>query len=245
MQRNFQAVLFDLGDTLMYAHAAWPPILQQAAMELGDYLSTRKIPIDSAAFGEEFRQRLKQNSTERERSLIEIPSIMILHDMLTEKGYQDLPNDFLRAALDRYYAVTQQNWLLEEDAIPTLELLRSNNFHIGLVSNASDTQDVLALVHKFGIGKYFDFVLTSAQCNYRKPHPLIFETALSNWGYLPDEIAMVGDRLDADISGARPLGIYSIWITRRAHQIDPSLAHPDAIVRTLSEIPPLLFKKPE
>jgi FMN phosphatase YigB (HAD superfamily) len=67
--------------------------------------------------------------------------------------------------------------------------------------------------------------------------------ALSHWGYLPDEIAMVGDRLDADVGGARPLGIYTIWIKRRVKDVDPSPTSPTATVQTLSEIPPLLLEQ--
>lgn len=242
MPRNIQAVLFDLGNTLMYPGTPWPPVFDQAGKAMGEYLRSRKIRVDSAAFSDEFRQRLNQYYIERERSMIEKSSLGVLKDMLAEHGYADLPYEFLRATLDHYYAVTQQNWLLENDAIPTLSKLRLETFHIGLVSNASDSRDVLALVDKFGIRDYFDFILISADCGYRKPHPRIFELALSHWGYLPDEIAMVGDKLDADISGARPLGIYTIWIKRRAKDVDSSPTSPNATVWTLSEIPPLLLE---
>ena len=49
------------------------------------------------------------------------------------------------------------------------------------------------------------------------------------------------DRLDADVRGAQPLGIYAIWITRRAKILDPTPFSPDYSVKTLSEIPPLLL----
>ncbi len=100
---------------------------------------------------------------------------------------------------------------------------------------------MLQLTEKFGIVPYFDFIITSASCGYRKPHPHIFELALTNWGYMPDEIAMVGDRLDADVRGAQPLGIYTIWITRRAKKTVNSPIKPDASVNALSEIPSLLL----
>jgi FMN phosphatase YigB (HAD superfamily) len=58
---------------------------------------------------------------------------------------------------------------------------------------------------------------------------------------MPDEIAMVGDRLDADVRGAQPLGIFTIWISRRAKRPEGPLIKPDASVETLSEIPPLLL----
>jgi len=242
MPRNIRAVLFDLGNTLMYAHAPWPPVFDQAGRAMGDYLRSRKIEVDSASFSTEFRQRLDKYFAERERSLVETSSLAVLKDMLTEHGHANLPQELLRAALDHYYAVTQQNWLIESDTVPTLITLCAEAFHIGLVSNASDSRDVLALVDKFGIREYFDFILVSADCGYRKPHPRIFELALSHWGYLPDETAMVGDRLDADVGGARPLGIYTIWIKRRVKDSDPHPAFPNATVQTLSEIPPLLLE---
>ena len=60
----------------------------------------------------------------------------------------------------------------------------------------------------------------------------------------PDEVAMVGDRLDADVGGARPLGIYAIWIKRRAKKLTPVSILPDATVENLVDIPPLLINLP-
>ena len=241
MPHNIQGVLFDFGDTLMYPGSPWAPIFQQAGQALGDYICANGIDIDCSDFAYEFRERLDRYYLERERSLVETSSMAVLQDLLTEKGHPGVSEKFLRAALDRYYAITQKNWYLEEDALAMLSELQSNGLHIGLVSNASDSRDVVTLVDKFGIRRYFDFMLISADCGHRKPHPQIFELALAHWNYMPDEIAMVGDRLDADISGARPLGIFTIWIKRRARQGEPSPIQPDATVQTLSEIPPLLL----
>jgi putative hydrolase of the HAD superfamily len=241
MTPNIQAVLFDFGDTLMHSSAPWLPVFKRAGQALGEFLCANDINIECSAFSDEFRLRLDEYFMERERSLIETSSMTILQELLARKGYQDLSREFLRSALDRYYEITQQNWILEEDALSTLAALRSNGLQIGMVSNASDSKDVFELLDKFGIKHYFDFVLISADCGYRKPHPRIFELALSNWSFLPDEVAMVGDRLDADISGARPFGIYAIWIKRRARTLETPPAHPDATVHTLSEIPPLLM----
>lgn len=243
MPHNIQGVLFDFGDTLMYPQTPWPPVFEQAGRALGEYICAGGIDLDCSTFSGEFRERLDQYFLEREQSMAETSSMRVLQDLLTEKGHPGVNEKFVRSALDRYYAITQQNWFLEEDAVATLTELRSSGMRIGLVSNASDSRDVFTLVDKFGIKPYFDFILVSADCGYRKPHPQIFELALSNWSYLPDEIAMVGDRLDADISGARPLGIFAIWIKRRARQIGPVPIQPDAIVQTLSEIPPLLLDR--
>jgi putative hydrolase of the HAD superfamily len=241
MNQTIQAVLFDLGETLMYSLNPWPPVYDRAGRELSDALCASNVDVDCDTFHSDFRQRLDEYYVERERNLFETSTIAVLRELLAEKGFHTVSEEILRNALDNFYGVTQQNWALENDAISTLETLQDSGFHLGLVSNAGDTRDVFQLIENFGIEQYFDFVITSAACGYRKPHPRIFEFALAHWGYMPDEIAMVGDRLDADVHGAQPLGIFTIWITRRAKKLDPHLIKPDYSVDTLGEIPPLLL----
>ena len=98
------------------------------------------------------------------------------------------------------------------------------------------------LLQRFDISSYFDFILTSAACSYRKPHPRIFELAIANWYLLPSETVMVGDNLDADIRGAKNAGLYTVWISRRAgpSSEDQPRVQPDATVSTLAELPALL-----
>jgi FMN phosphatase YigB (HAD superfamily) len=54
---------------------------------------------------------------------------------------------------------------------------------------------------------------------------------------------MVGDTLSADIQGAKNLGIFSVWVTRRAAQPnDPApTSWPDAIIENIGELPELLI----
>jgi putative hydrolase of the HAD superfamily len=165
-----------------------------------------------------------------------------LIELLKDKGYTNLPDDTVRKALDSLFSITQTNWVLEEDALQTLKKLEKDGYRIGMISNAGDDQDVQQLVQRFGIAPYFDFILTSAACSYRKPHPRIFELAIANWYFLPSETVMVGDNLDADIRGAKNAGLYAVWISRRAgpSSEDQPRVQPDATVSTLAELPALL-----
>jgi putative hydrolase of the HAD superfamily len=119
-----------------------------------------------------------------------------------------------------------------------LKKLEENGYRIGLISNAGDDKDVQQLLQKFRVSRFFDFALTSAACSYRKPHPRIFEMALSNWYFLPSEAVMVGDNLDADIKGAKNAGLSSIWLKRRAssRKVHQTEIQPDAEISTLSEL---------
>jgi putative hydrolase of the HAD superfamily len=132
--------------------------------------------------------------------------------------------------------------VLEEDTRPTLQKLEHMGYRLGIISNAGDDQDVQQLARGFGIHRHFDYILTSAACSYRKPHPRIFELALANWYLLPSEAVMVGDNLTADVLGAQKTGMYGVWINRRA---DPQMekqeaVSPDASLSSLAELPALL-----
>lgn len=223
----------------MYERAAWHSINEQADEALTLYLREQGMEVNLSTFSREFRKRLDEYFKQREQDLLETTYSFVLRELLTSKGYKNVSETLLRRALDRLFAVTQTNWLLEEDALPTLKKLEENGYRLGLLSNAGDDRDVQLLAHSFGISRYFDFILTSAACSYRKPHPRIFELALSNWYFLPSEAAMVGDNLEADVRGAQNVGLYGIWLSRRAggRTEDQLRVQPDASLSSLSELP--------
>jgi putative hydrolase of the HAD superfamily len=243
MPRNFlRAVIFDLGGTLMYERASWYGVTAQGDEALTQYLIDQGLELNLATFPIEFRRRLGTYFSQREKDLLETTYTYVLIDLLQDKGYTNMPDELIRKALDSLFEITQTNWVLEEDTVPTLRKLEQNGYRMGLISNAGDDKDVQQLVSRFEIASYFDFILTSASCSYRKPHPRIFEMAIANWYFHPSETVMVGDNLDADIRGAKGAGLYGVWISRRAgySNDDQPRVQPDATVSTLAEIPALL-----
>jgi HAD superfamily hydrolase (TIGR01549 family) len=243
MPRNFlRAVIFDLGGTLMYEREPARAVNARADEALTLYLREQGMELNLTTFPIEFRRRLDKYFKQREHDLLETTYSFVLRDVLADKGYEDLSDDLVRKALDRLFAVTQTNWTLEEEAVLTLQKLENDGYRLGLISNAGDDRDVQQLTEKFGIRSFFDFVVTSAACGYRKPHPRIFELALSNWYFLSTEAVMVGDNPDADIAGAKSAGLYTIWLKRRAESVNEEQfqAQPDAVAPSLSEIPSIL-----
>lgn len=243
MTRNFlRAVIFDLGGTLMYERESWYAITSKGDEALTRYLIGKGMELNLSTFPVEFRRRLGEYFAQREKDLLETTYTFVLIELLKDKGYTNLPDDIVRKALDSLFAITQTNWVLEEDALPTLKKLEKDGYRMGLISNAGDDQDVQQLVSRFEISHYFDFIITSAASSYRKPHPRIFELAIANWYFLPSETVMVGDNLDADIRGAKNAGLYAVWISRRAGSSseDQPRVQPDASVSSLAEIPAIL-----
>ena len=231
MPRNFiRAVIFDLGGTLMYERASWHPITAKADEALTTYLRNQDMELNLSTFPREFRRRLQKYFEQREQGYARNTLYICPAGCTEDKGYENIPDTVIRNALDRLFAITQTNWILEDDTLPTLKKLEADGYRLGLISNAGDDHDVHQLAQRLGISSFFDFIVTSAACSYRKPHPRIFELALSNWYFLPSEAVMVGDNLEADIRGAKNAGLYGIWISRRAGERTEDQLHiqPDA-----------------
>jgi putative hydrolase of the HAD superfamily len=236
-------VLFDLGNTLMFAGSPWEPVLERAYRALAASLHSHGIEVDPATFHHQFEEHLEGYYRERNSRQRETSTLTALASLLELKGLPEPSLDALREALDAMYAITEQNWQLEPDALPTLQMLKRDGYRMAIVSNAGDDQDVQQLVDRFGIRPFFELVLTSAACTWRKPNRAIFECALREMDVRPTQAVMVGDRLEADVLGANALGIYSIWIDRRAEpdqQKYRDAIHPRAVISGLGGLPVLL-----
>ena len=237
-----RSIFFDLGKTLLYPKASWQPTFMRANKALASALSTEGIKINERTFPYEFADNLNKYYAAREITHRETAILRILGSFLAEKGLWEVPSSNLRAALDAFYAITQENWLLEKDAHSTLNALKSKGYKLALLSNASDDADVQTLIDKNDLRHYFSYIRTSAATGYRKPHAHLFKEALSALNLFPEQCVMVGDTLDADIAGANELGIYSVWINRRVNKTTKTLVdiRPKAIIQELGELLNLL-----
>jgi len=243
-RRNFKAIIFDLGGTLIYFEGSWPEVMAEAGMELHRSLSEAGLDLDQDAFRQEFHTQLETYYVERESDYREYTTLYVVQKVLQVAGYSDVEESVIRGGLQAMYAVTEGHWHVEQDAALTLETLGEKGYRLGLISNAGDDADVQTLVDNANLRDYFDLIITSAAEGIRKPSAHIFHKMLNYWGIEPAQATMVGDTLSADILGARKAGLYSIWITRRAdtpaNQAFAAEILPDATIATLSELSGLL-----
>lgn len=235
-------VFFDLGSTLVYSKDPWPPIYEQADRAMVGVLRRAGISINQASFLTEFGGFIQSYYQKQYEDNIEPTSLAALRNLLIQKGFPDVQDVVLLEAMEAMYAVTQKNWYQEEDAIETLEVLKSRGYRMGIISNTSDDQNVQGIVNQSGLRPYFEYILTSAALGIRKPDVRIFQAALDHFQVPPVAAAMVGDLLQTDMLGANQMGIYSIWITRRARVTGEGelRIQPQAVVTALNQIPPLL-----
>jgi HAD superfamily hydrolase (TIGR01549 family) len=237
--RNTRVIFFDLGDTLIYFDGDWSKVLQRSTKCLWKNLVAAGYPLNREQFSQDFSDRMRNYYVERNKSLVEYTSARVLRACLTDLGFPEPDTDIIRNALKSLYSVSQEFWNLEEDTLPTLDWLQEQDFRLGLISNASDVDDVYALLGKFDLTDYFEHIIISADFGKRKPHPEIFLEGMRLFQAEPQDCMMVGDRLDMDILGANQVNMSSIWITRRSiHKGTdyPFDVRPDYEINTLPEI---------
>lgn len=83
-----------------------------------------------------------------------------------------------------------------------------------------------------GIHEYFDVIINSEMVGVKKPNPLIFQVAMEKAGTLPQHSIMIGDSLEADIMGAKAVGMHTLHFN--AHNEDSH--HYCHTINELSEI---------
>lgn len=92
----------------------------------------------------------------------------------------------------------------------SLRRLRAG-YALGIVSNSLAPNTVMDL-RVAGLLDFFGAVVISSDIGKRKPHPVIFSTALEKLGLHPAEAVFVGDNLYEDIYGASQLGMKTVLI---------------------------------
>lgn len=239
-----RAILFDLGNTLIYFRGNFVDVLAEAEQALVSTLPEIIPTINQDEFKELFHDKLINYYQQRQIDYIEQTTFKIFQNTVYEMGFLDTDAGLLRVAMDEFYRVTQTYWFIEEDTILTLDRLKEKGFLLGVISNAGDDWDVQTLINQAQMRDYFDAILSSASFGIRKPDKRIFYQMMRILQVEPENVIMIGDTLNADILGAINCGIYSIWITRRAdsqvNQEYHGKINADAVISTLAELPLLV-----
>ncbi len=130
---------------------------------------------------------------------------------------------------------------LHDDVVPCLDALRAAGYRLGVIAN--QPSQVRTAMARDGLAPYFEVWAVSEDLGVQKPDPRLFVRAAATARIAPAAAVMVGDRLDYDVRPAKAAGMRTVWVLRGEAPDEPSpkqLAEPDASVRGLSELPPLI-----
>lgn len=241
-----RGVIFDLGSTLIYAESEknWGIVLPRMRNDLLRFLNTNGYALNPADFLSRLAENYAVFDQQRQTDWVEYTTAYLITQTLADLRQPVPPPALLESARQAYFAYSETLYTVLPDAHTTLHQLRAAGLKLGLISNASDNENVQRLIDRAQLREYFDPVVVSAAVGLRKPNPRIFDLVLKPWNLRPEECVMVGDTLGADILGAQLAGLRHVWLT--AHADHPANhAHrgnivPEAEVAQLSELPTLL-----
>lgn len=126
--------------------------------------------------------------------------------------------------------------ILYGDTVRCLEYL-SGKYKIGVIANQSLGTE--RRLERYGILKYIDLVVASAEEGVAKPDKRIFEIALGRSGCKASNSVMIGDRIDNDIVPAKSLGMFTVWVRQGFGQywrIKNETEKADCTVNSLGEL---------
>lgn len=123
-------------------------------------------------------------------------------------------------------------------ALEALRDARRRGLRVALVTNVlwRTQADVLSDWEAFGFANV-DAVSTSLDVGRFKPHPAMFEHALTTLGVSASEAVMIGNSREADVAPAKRLGMRAVLV--RSREPSASDVEPDAVIDELTELPAL------
>jgi len=227
---RIRAVFLDVGGTLAYPHPSFHGLIDEVCQRHGLIINPADAERAEPAVWARIAEREDVGrgfSVSAERS--QAFWLFVYRSFLTELGFAEAAETDLPQRLLETF-VRLESYRLYDDALPTLDVLRSAGFTLGVISNWEEWLERLMV--SLGIREYFDVAIISGLAGHEKPDREIFLAALDAAGTRPEETVHVGDSVRDDVKGAQAVGIRGIWLDRRGAPTVPIAAMNAASVQT-------------
>ena len=215
---EFDAILFDAGDTLIRLSGSGETLLHRAAAALGvDHL-------DPEAVAHVWRRVLDRSGTAEElakgRDLSNVRHREVWTALYDEAGCEGLAPGLS----DELYGLTvsAESWEAFPDTLPTLKAVRDRGLRVGIVSDTGF--DLRPAMDLLGLSPFLDTVVMSYEYGVCKPATTVFLAACDRMDVRPERTLMVGDNPLTD-AGAVAAGMYVFLLPRPAKTGPRGLGH--------------------
>lgn len=209
-------VFFDLDHTL------WD-FDKNSALTFQKIFDDQKLDIALPAFLEVYMPaNLKFWKLFREEKITKIElRYQRLKSVFDTMGYP-ASDDLINLLSEEYINHLSSFNTLFPNTIEVLDYLQPK-YKLHIITNGfQEVQD--KKLRNSGIHSYFDQIIDSEMAGVKKPNPIIFNLALNRAGALPEKSLMIGDSLEADIMGAKSVGLHTIHFNahkEKTHTVAP------------------------
>lgn len=214
--RRYDAVLFDMGYTLVYFDPVQELIVQGALRVVGVERSEQQIRTAVQDVWGNYYRDAETVTFPATQEYDEETQVSLGHNLLARLG---LPGD--AELLQLYLSSIDEGFnrpnvlRLYPEVVDVLHTLQGEGYRLGIVSNWS--WNLRGRVTEVGLDGYFEVAWGSAYAGRNKPHPDIFRQALARMAVPaipPDRVLYVGDSYEHDVMGARNAGLDAVLLDR-------------------------------
>jgi HAD superfamily hydrolase (TIGR01549 family) len=234
LDRLPDAILFDTDNTLYPYDPAHSEALKAVRDKVVDTFSIKPEDFDKA-FKEarvQVKKRLKGTASSHSR-------LLYLQRMLEIMGLGSqvlLALDFEQT----YWRTFLSNAILFDEVKELLDDLRLLGIPTAIVTDLTAQIQFRKIVY-FGLDHNFDYIITSEEAGFDKPHPAPFEIALEKMQPKGNCIWMIGDNPINDIRGAREtINAVTLQKIHKGTPIGENENAPDAAFKKFSELRALI-----
>jgi len=235
------ALIFDIGDTLIHFDVSRPRAFLSAATEPAhQWLRERGELLPGIGRYERkiwwkfVRSFVWSRVTRREICLV------VTMQAVHRRFGLALGDDELLAVMRRVAPSLRPFFTVDAQAVSVARRLRARGFKLGLISNTffpgCVIDDVLA---EEGLLDFFPVRVYSSDVRYMKPHARIFRRALDLMDVAPERTMYIGDRLKNDVKGPARLGMKTAWMAG-SKAVSERGVRPDHVVRCLGDVLPIV-----
>ena len=212
--KQFEAIFFDAGRTLLYAHPSVGELYARAAARQGRVVDAKVMEDafvamwhrqDHEHIGMEFWRRTVFATMERVGG---VPD--------PEACFQELWRVFAEPEV----------WRLYDDVAASLQTLKQRGYKLAVLSNWD--WRLRHIIEQSELHPYFDALIISEEVGVEKPNPKIFQAAMDALGIAPDRALHVGDSYREDYLGARAVGLHAVLLDRHCEAMP---RHPEPVSR--------------
>jgi HAD superfamily hydrolase (TIGR01549 family) len=233
-----EAILFDLGDTLLdFGAVDTLDLFEQGARLTYDYLLKLDQPLPP--FAVYHRRLLRAIRWAYFKSFLvrrEFDSLKVLRRVSSQMGHR-LGEEHYRELVWLWYEPLSRQAKIEEGLPRVLQELRDKPLKLGVISNTFIPAKVLDRhLEREGLLELLPFRIYSCDVHVRKPHPRIFQAACQLLGSRAEQVMFVGDLPKADVYGAKCAGMVTVLkdpTGKKAHY----RVKPDHTIASMAQLP--------
>ncbi len=228
------AILFDTDNTLYPYGPAHAAALQAIREKM-----VRTCTIAPEDFDKAFKEARRQIKAQLKHTASSHNRLLYLQRMLEIMGLGSqvlLALDFEQT----YWRTFLSNAILFDGVKDLLEDIRLLGIPTAIVTDLTAQIQFRKMVY-FGLDHYFDYIVTSEEAGFDKPHEAPFRIAVAKMQPKGDCVWMIGDNSESDIRGARK-AINAVTI-QKCHDeviVGENESQPDASIHQFKELRQLL-----